>query len=133
MTCFYLDTSVAVRILLGHSPSAANWFDRFSAHPRDRIVSSRLLGTELTRVLRREGLPVQLRAEILDHVDSIGIDHAVLQEAEAIVPHIRTLDAIHLASALRSGIADLVIVTHDRVMRSVAEQIGFSVLDPVQE
>lgn len=133
MTSFYLDTSVAVRILLGHSPAAARWFDQLSSHPSDRIVSSRLLGTELTRVLRREGLPVQLRTEILDHVDTLGIDHAVLQEAEAIIPHVRTLDAIHLAAALRSGIADLVIVTHDRVMRSVAEQIGFSVLDPVQE
>ena len=49
----------------------------------------------------------------MDDVDTIPLDHAVLQEAEAIIPRIRTLDAIHLASALRSGLEDLVIVTHD--------------------
>lgn len=133
MTAYYLDTSVAVRILLGQSPSAAEWFDRVTDDIATGIISSRLLRTELTRVLRREGLPVTLRAEILDHLDTVGIDHAVLQEAEAIVPHIRTLDAIHLASALRSGIPDLTIVTHDRAMKSVAEQIGFLILDPVDE
>lgn len=76
---------------------------------------------------------MRLRAEILDYIETVGVDHAVLQEAEAIVPHIRTLDAIHLASALRSGRPDLTIVTHDRVMKSVAEQIGFPVHDPVDE
>lgn len=131
MTSFYLDTSVAVRILLGHSTSAAAWFDQATGNPDDSVLSSRLLRTELTRVLRREGLPVQLRDEILDYLATVGVDHAVLQEAEAIIPHIRTLHAIHLASALRSGIPDLTIVTHDRVMKSVAEQIGFPVLDPV--
>ncbi|MFT4164731.1 MAG: type II toxin-antitoxin system VapC family toxin [Microlunatus sp.] len=133
MTAYYLDTSVAVRILFGHSPSAATWFDRVTGDPNTLILSSRLLRTELTRALRREGLPVRHRAEILDHLDTVGVDHAVLHEAEAIIPHIRTLDAIHLASALRSGNSELTIVTHDRVMKSVAEQVGFSVFDPVDE
>lgn len=133
MTAYYLDTSVAVRILFGHSPSAAAWFDHVTGDRDTLILSSRLLRTELTRVLRREGLPVQRRAEILDHLDTVGVDHAVLQEAEAIVPHIRTLDAIHLASALRSGSSELTIVTHDRVMKSVAEQVGLPVFDPVDE
>lgn len=133
MKAYYLDTSVAVRILLGHSPSAAEWFDRVTDDIDCSVLSSRLLRTELTRVLRREGLAVQRREEILDYLDTVGVDHAVLQEAEAIIPHIRTLDAIHLASALRCGVPDLAIVTHDRVMRSVAEQLGFAVLDPVEE
>lgn len=64
MTVFYLDTSVALRALLGHSPSAAAWIDQVTAE--HTVVSSRILRTELTRVLRREGLPVTLRNEILD-------------------------------------------------------------------
>ncbi|MGD9619018.1 MAG: hypothetical protein AB7G47_00020 [Mycolicibacterium sp.] len=44
---------------------------------------------------------------------------------------VRTLDAIHLASALRSGLEDLVIVTHDTTMKSVAATIGFRIIDPV--
>ena len=81
--------------------------------------------------LRRESLPVSDRDHILDDVDTIPLDHAVLQEAEAIIPRIRTLDAIHLASALRSGLEDLVIVTHDTTMKSVAAAIGFRLVDPV--
>ena len=65
------------------------------------------------------------------YLDTIPLDHAVLQEAEAIVPHIRTLDAVHLGSALRSGLDDLTIVTHDHAMVAVATQIGFRVHDPV--
>jgi uncharacterized protein len=132
VTYHYLDSSIAVRILLGHSASAAQWFDSTTGRDDDRVVSSRILRTEITRVLRRESLPVTDRDQILDYVDTIPLDHAVLQEAEAIVPHIRTLDAIHLASALRSGIEDLIIVTHDTTMKSVAATIGFRITDPVE-
>lgn len=129
---YYLDTSVAMRIMLGHSIEAARWFDNATADKECRIVSSRLLRTEITRVLRREGLPVLDRGQIIDHIDVIPIDHAVLNEAEAIISHIRTLDAIHLASALRSGLEDLTVVTHDKNMATVAGQLGFAVFDPVQ-
>jgi len=131
VTAYYLDSSVAVRIVLGHSPEAAAWFDATTGSGDDRVLSSRLLRTELTRILRREGLPVTDRDRILDYLDTIPLDHAVLQEAEAIVPHIRTLDAVHLGSALRSGLDDLTIVTHDHAMVAVATQIGFRVHDPV--
>lgn len=132
MTYYYLDSSVAVRIMLGHSGSAAQWFDSTTGTDDDRVVSSRILRTEITRVLRRESLPVTDRDQILDYVDTIPLDHAVLQAADAIVPHIRALDAIHLASALRSGLEDLAIVTHDATMKSVAAEVGFRVTDPVE-
>ncbi|MBX7432562.1 type II toxin-antitoxin system VapC family toxin [Mycobacterium sp. Y57] len=132
MSFHYLDSSVAVRIMLGHSGSAAQWFDSTTGQDGERVVSSRILRTEITRVLRSEGLPVADRDQILDYVDTIALDHAVLQEAEAIIPHVRTLDAIHLASALRSGLEDLVIVTHDATMKTVASAIGFRINDPVE-
>ena len=125
----YVDTSVAVHVLLG-SPDARTWFDAATAG-LEPVISSRLLRTELTRVLRREGLPVSRRDDVLDHLSTVPLDHAVLQEAEAIVPRIRTLDAIHLASALRTGLEDLVVVTHDVTMRSVALELGLRTLDPV--
>jgi uncharacterized protein len=125
VTHHYLDSSVAVRIILAHSTSAAQWFDSMTGRDDHRVVSSRILRTEITRVLRRENLRVADRDQILDYIDTIPLDHAVLQEAEAIIPHIRTLDAIHLASALRVGLDDLVIVTHDTTMKSVAATIGF--------
>ncbi|MFE3545146.1 type II toxin-antitoxin system VapC family toxin [Nocardia sp. NPDC059177] len=132
MRAYYLDSSVAVRIILGHSIDAAEWFDATTADRDSRIISSRLLRTELTRVLRREGLPVLDRGQIIDYIDTIPVDHAVLNEAEAIISHIKTLDAIHLASALRSGLDDLTVVTHDKTMATVAGDLGFEVYDPVR-
>ncbi len=129
---YYLDSSVAVRILLGHSIEAARWFDETLDSEDCSIISSRLLRTELTRVLRREKLPVALRDNILDFVGTIPMSDLILAEADAILPHIKTLDAIHLASLIHTGI-DAVVVTHDEVMKSVATIIGFETFDPVAE
>ncbi len=133
MTGYYLDTSVALRILFHHSQAAAEWFDGITTNPNEFIVSSRILRTEMTRALRRTSQPLERRSEVLDYVGTLPVDHAVLQEAEALVPHVKTLDAIHLASALRSGLEDAVIATHDRNMINVAGQLGFSVHDPVTD
>ena len=133
MTQYYLDSSVGIRILLGHSPDAARWFDSVNSSTTDQAMSYRILGTEMTRTLRRLGEPLELRHQVLDYVATVPLDHAVLQEAEAIIPHLKTLDAIHVASALRSGAEDLVICTHDRAMASVARQLGLDVEDPVTD
>lgn len=132
MKYFLLDSSVAVRILLGQSRSAARWFDAETGNPESAIVASRILRTELTRVLRREGLPVLRRDEIVDYLFLIPLTDAVLAEAEAIVPHIKTLDAIHLASLIGAGL-EATVVTHDQRMKQVAELVGYRTLDPVEE
>ena len=130
MTAFYVDTSVAAHALLGVSTTAAEWFSAVSADPDATIVSSRLIRTELTRVLRREGLPVDLRDVIVDRLDLVPLTDGILAGAGAIVPHVRTLDAIHLASLIATGL-DATVVTHDANMRAVAVELGYAVLDPV--
>lgn len=125
---FYLDSSVAIRILYGQSTRASAWFEKATGEAT--VFSSRLLRTELTRVLRRDNKPVARRDEILDYIGVIPVDDTIFAEADAILPHIKTLDAIHLASVIRSGL-DATVVTHDDTMRSVAEQIGYATLDPV--
>ncbi|HPB72513.1 MAG TPA: type II toxin-antitoxin system VapC family toxin [Phycicoccus sp.] len=132
MTASYLDSSVALRIVLGHSPAAAHWFEQVT-RAAEPVLSSRLLRTEMTRALRRLGLPLERREVVLDYVAVVPLDHAVLQEAEAIVPHVKTLDAIHLASALRSGIDDIVICTHDVTMATTARHLGLATVDPVTD
>lgn len=132
MTDYYLDSSVALRIILGNSSDAAAWFDETVTGGSDRIISSRLLRTEITRVLRREGRPVGDRDRVIDRVYMVPVDNAILNEAEAIISHIRMLDAIHLASALRCGLDQLIVVTHDKNMAQVAENLGFPVHDPVR-
>ena len=130
MRRFLLDASVELRVVLGHSPDAAIWIDAVNDDPDQGIIASRLLKTEITRVLRREGLPVSRRDQLLDYVQLIPISDAVLAQAEAIVPHIKSLDAIHLASLIHTGI-DATVATHDATMARVAELLGYPVIDPV--
>ena len=129
---FYLDSSVVLRVLLGHSLTAARWLDEISADESNVLVSSRLLRLEVTRVLRREGLPVTRRDEVLDFLALIPLNDGVLTTAETIVPHVKTLDSIHLGSAIVSGL-DLSIVTHDSTMKTAAHILGYPVIDPVEE
>ncbi|PFG21190.1 PIN domain-containing protein [Serinibacter salmoneus] len=132
MTLYYLDTSVALRALLGHSASAAAWIDAVTASEQHQLVSSRLLRTELTRVLRREGLAVSHRDELLDVLALVPITDGVLAAAEAIEPHVKTLDSIHLGSVIAAGL-DATVVTHDANLRTAALALGYPVLDPVTD
>lgn len=131
---YYLDSSVALRILLGDSPTAANWLDNATSQRESiAVVSSRLLRTEVTRVLRRVGLNPLTHDLITRHIGLIPLTNTVLIQAEAIVPHIKPLDAIHLATALSSGLDDIIICTHDRNMSTVATALGLKTYDPVND
>lgn len=96
------------------------------------VVSSRILRTELTRVLRREGLPVRLRDEVLDALSLVPITDGVLAAAEAIEPHVKALDSIHLGSVIAAGL-DATIVSHDAGMLAAATSLGYPTHDPVME
>jgi predicted nucleic acid-binding protein len=130
VSIFYLDSSVALHALLGSTPSASEWLEQVSSDADTTLVSSRLVRTELTRVLRREALPIELRDAVLDRLELVPLTDGILTGAESIVPHVRTLDAIHLASLVATGL-DATVVTHDGGMASVARELGYAVIDPV--
>lgn len=125
----YLDTSIAVRAVLNVPERAAvrAWLDASDT----TIVSSRLLQTELVRVLRREGRPATDAAPILDRVGLVDITRETHSVAESIERHVKTLDALHLATALLLG-SPLVVATHDQTMAAVAGHLGMAVTDPVR-
>jgi len=129
VTSYYLDTSIAYHALVG-TPGAAEWFDRIDNGDPGALVSSRLLRTELTRALRRDGTPVQDRDAVLDKVAQVPLTESVLVGAEAITEHVKTLDAIHLASALALG-SDVVMVSHDDGIKRLAAILGLDVFDPL--
>lgn len=72
------------------------------------------------------------RDEITDYVFLIPLTGGVLAEAEAIIPHLKTLDAIHLASLISTGL-EAMVVTHNQHMKEVAELVGYRMLDPIGE
>ncbi len=53
-----------------------------------------------------------------------------LTDAGAIEPHVRSFDAIHLATCQLLG-AEVTVATRDAAMRQVAQQLGFATFDPL--
>jgi predicted nucleic acid-binding protein len=129
VTRFYLDTSVAAHAL-GGTAAAEVWFDAVTGDSQHELVSSRLLQTELSRMLRRDQAALADRDLILDHTGLVAISEAVLTSAEAISQHVKTLDAIHLATALLLG-SRTVVASHDQNVQRVATELGLTWHDPV--
>jgi len=125
---YYLDTSVALQAVLG-GPER----DRLIAWLTNRtLISSRLFRTELIRGLRRENKPLSDGYWLFDRVGLIDITRQTHLRAEAIERHVKTLDALHLATALGLNFP-ITIATHDENMRQSAEALGFATVDPVSQ
>ena len=129
MNRYYVDTSIAVDALFVDG-AAADWFESATADQGNLLVSSRLLQTELTRVLRRERRSVADRDALLDYMATIPITESILASAEAITEHVKTLDAIHLASAISLG-SSATLVSHDAQTLRLADLIGIRTFDPI--
>lgn len=129
MRC-YLDASVALHAVLPWGdPRARAWLESMDDQ-RGALYSSTVLQLEIVRALRRERLDIGFSRLVLDRMDLTSIDDGVLRVAGVIEPHIKSLDAIHLAtcSMLGSGIT---VITHDRSMTVAATELGFDTFDPL--
>jgi predicted nucleic acid-binding protein len=131
----YLDTSVILRFLLGQG-KPIDW------RKWDSAYSSELCDVEARRVIDRLRLQLALDdlgvakahrelSRIEQHMGVIPLNRTLLQRAALPMPTIvKTLDAIHLTSALmlreNKGI-DLVFATHDTQQTTAAQALGFEV------
>lgn len=127
---WYIDASIALHALLpGGDVRARRWLDAVT-RSGDEVFSSTLLHLELTRVLRREGLDVVMARPVLDRVNLVSIDDGVLRFAAAIEAHVKSLDAIHLATCALLG-ANISVATHDLQMSAAAASLGLDSMDPL--
>ncbi len=130
MSALYLDSSAFVKLVVEDADSAAA--RAFLASHGARRVSSALLRTESLRAVRHLG-PDALATvrEGLRRVDLIGIDDRILDAAGILEPQVlRTLDAIHLATAMAVGDDLEAIVTYDARMVDAARALGLSTATP---
>jgi predicted nucleic acid-binding protein len=140
----YLDSCALVKLIREEEESAA-LLDWLGKRVDVLVVTSELAQAEVTRVVRRtnhtdQGKPVDAAAlaeelskaaVLLGTVRQIVINKALLVKAGALdQPMVRTLDAIHLSSALELGSADLEFVTYDRRLATAADRAGLSVATP---
>lgn len=123
----YVDTS-ALAALLVHQPESmamATWLDGTSA----TLVSTDLLEAELRRVAVRQGIDQSRVTDLLTGVSLAALDRAVYVAAGLLpMATLRTLDALHLAAAMRLG-ADAML-TYDHRLSDGARAVGITVLTP---
>jgi predicted nucleic acid-binding protein len=94
------------------------------------IFSSRMLAIELRRVALREDVGT-LADALLGSVALVPLDEAVLAHAEILLPAtVGTLDALHLATALRLSDAGRVaaLLTYDARLAAGAQAHGLATL-----
>lgn len=125
----YVDSSAIVKLAVQEPESAA--LRRFLAR-RQPLVSTALARTEVARALLPSGPEAVARGEaVLRRIQLLRINDRVLSAAGHLLPlELRSLDAIHLASADELGASVRQIVTYDERMADAARTIGWTVVAP---
>jgi predicted nucleic acid-binding protein len=133
----YLDSAALVKLVREEDETRAlvTWLNERAGH---RLVASALVEVEVPRALRgSEPGVLGAVAATLARIDRIEVDAAVRSTAAAYVdPVLRSLDAIHLATAdllVASGKDVSAFVTYDERLAEAARGCSFVVLAPGAE
>jgi predicted nucleic acid-binding protein len=131
VTALYLDSSAFVKLAV-EEPETATLRAYVAGRGESRRVSSALLRTESLRAVRHLGAEALATVrEGLRRVDLVGIDDRILDAAGTLEPRIlRTLDAIHLATAMAVGDDLEAIVSYDERMVEAATLLGLATVTP---
>ncbi|MFG1624003.1 type II toxin-antitoxin system VapC family toxin [Kribbella sp. NPDC049227] len=124
----YLDSAAIVKLVHAESESQAlrDWLDE-----RADVgwVSSVLTEIESTRALARHAPEAVTRLQlVLDLMDLVDLDAGIRILAQTVKPAtVRSLDAIHLATALRIDPQITAFVTYDKRLADAARSAGLTV------
>lgn len=125
----YLDSSAIVKLAVAEpeSPALRRYLTR-----RGPLVSSALARTEVTRALMPGGWEAVARGEqVLRRIQLVRVNDRVLSEAGRMaLAELRSLDAVHLASARLLAPSVRQIVTYDDRMADAAQACGWRVSSP---
>jgi predicted nucleic acid-binding protein len=125
----YLDSSAIVKLVVREPESTAL---RGYLRRKRPLVSSALARTEVARAVLALGAAAARRAQdVLGRIELVRVNDRILVAAGTILPpDVRSLDAIHLATAalLASNLGEL--VTYDARLASAARANGIRVVAP---
>jgi predicted nucleic acid-binding protein len=126
----YLDTSAFVKLIWSERETPA--LQAFLAEQEPLLLSSSLLLVEARRAVLREDAAQLPRADLLlSRIGQVGVTRAVLEAASRLPdPSVRSLDAIHVATALQLRPDLDALVTYDRRLAAAAERQGLPVTGP---
>ena len=129
MASTYLDSSAIVKLAVQEAESDAL---RRHLGRRRSLVSSALARAEVLRALLGGGEASLLAGHrVLARVDFVRVNDRVLSAAGTLLPtELRTLDAIHLATAQQLGSDLHHLVTYDDRMTHAARTLGIRTAAP---
>ncbi len=125
----YMDTSAIVKLAVREPESAA--LRRYLRRKRP-LVTSALARTEVARALLPLGPDAVARGEeVLRRLDIVRMNDQILKAAGSMLPlELRSLDAIHLATAVALGEDLARVCTYDGRMAAGAGALGLAVVAP---
>lgn len=129
MPAIYLDSSALVKLAVHEAESDAL---RRYLRRRGPLVSSALARTEVVRALLLEGDEGITRGRaVLSRVELVRVSDRILNAAGVLQPpDLRSLDAIHLATAGQLGRDLGQLVTYDDRMLDAAIRLGIKTVTP---
>ena len=125
---WYLDSSAILKLILIEKESPA-----LVAFLKEPVSTSALSRVEVIRTLRRaDPQKVEIGLQVLQKIWIIPINQTALLMAENLPADItlRTLDALHVASAFILGQTIQGLITYDKQMAMNAKKLGIKVLSP---
>ena len=127
---WYVDSSAIVKLVAVEPETQALYRFLKRRHP---LVSSGLASTEVRRaVLPLGDRFVRQATDVLARFELVRVSNEVLEDAGRLEPtSLRSLDAIHLATAALFGNTLGGVISYDRRMRDVALSYGWSVHAPI--
>jgi predicted nucleic acid-binding protein len=127
----YLDSSALVKLVLPEAETTA-LLESLTAWPAR--VTSELAGVEVLRAVRRAAMDPALEqraGEVMAGVHLLKIDADILGRATRLEPRtLRSLDALHLASALSLGDDLGAMAVYDGPLAAAAGSYGLEILAP---
>ena len=119
----YADSSALVKLVLEEPEATALRSYLSGGGP---VVTSLIAATELVRAVRRIDPDLEAAANaVIDALTLADLEVGILTAAGTLAPpQMRTLDAIHVATALALGTELDAVVTYDARMAEAARAVG---------
>jgi predicted nucleic acid-binding protein len=127
----YCDSSALLRLIFLERETAdlRRWLvDR----PGNPVISSVLAKVEVLRGCRRINVGALPQAHaLLADIQLIPLSGSVIDEASGLAdPQLRSLDALHLSSALSIGLVLTAFIAYDRRLAAAADAAGLTTIQP---
>jgi len=125
---WYIDSSAIIKLIKPEKETAA-----LIKKLPNGLIASRITRVEVIRtIIRHEPDLLDATYDVLADIQMVAVEDAIITIAENLPQFIdlRSLDSLHMASAL--SIKNLIkgVITYDKEMVKAAEALGFKTLSP---